>query len=994
MENAEFLRQIADYYIAKGPEVFQDIVFVCPNKRSRDFLREDIQAAMKVPARMPRIMTRRSFLSHLSGLPDAPDRRLLFMLYDSYRRVMAARNTPENDWRSFDWFVFWGDIILKDFDEIDSAMVNAAELFKNLKDVKEIQADYLDEEQKEVVRKIWGESAAGTSEATEFWKHVRPGADPDQDITGKFVRLWSILGDLYADYKKSLAARRLASPGEQYLRAVGAVRALDRDNLPQHTHYVFVGFNDISHSETLIYEGLRKLGMASFFWDLAPLEFFGQKLGRPLERLAILAKHFPMPDDFEQNISSRLRSIDIYAVPSSVEQAKYTGEILKTWMLPDAETGKSIIARPDNAIDTAVVLPEQGELIPLLFSLPDEISSVNVTMGLPYRGTAFATLLQAIIRLQLNCRYSGGRFSFFYKDVLAVLRHPHMRYMDAGSCDSLIRTINDGRMYRLSPDELGDAFAPVFTPMSDERGGKSAPEYIAALFAWLTTARNGQGMPRRNLEAQMLEALEREAAGISALADEFGVNVGSATYLRIFERLLDRTQLPVTGTPLKGLQILGVLETRTLDFRNVIVLNMNERIFPRRQYRHTMIPNSLRHGFGLPDFESLEWTYAYCFYRLVARAENLVLLYDSRSADGQELSRYITQLECFRPALPIRRHYIELEASSPEEGTISIDKNSPDVARALESFRQPGGRRLSASALKTYMGCGFQFYLKFVRGLRGDDERTDYFKANDYGSMVHNVIEKAFEPFKGGFVTKKDLHEMLAGDTLRELAQTEIAELVRLGNKSEYYGEFHIAPQIVESVARREIEAEIDFYFPHGDEAFRFVEAEYRVQGMWKINPSLSVNWRMDIDRCDRTGDRLRFIDFKTGADATSFSDIGSLFQGRKALGGIFQILTYCQAYRDMVDPGAKIIPVVHSTRSTNAALGISYIGLKTGRNEVITIDDYDIVADEFSAGLRKLIEEIFDPSRSFDQCEDKSDSPCQYCQFMSVCGRTPKTVY
>lgn len=991
-----FLKDVADFFAAGGPGLppHQDIVYILPNKRAALFLKKHIHATMSRPGRMPRIMTMRNWLNSLAGFPEAQEKAEIFMLYKAYRTVMQRRGAAKAV-RPFDSFVFWGDMIASDFDEIDKSMVCAEEIFCNLQRLKEIQADYLDEDQKEVVRRIWGESRL-TGYTERFWLHTG-GAPSGGTLAQKFVSLWDILADVYHCYKDILRQHGMISSGDSYRMAVDILRGWDPSNLPPHTRYAFVGFNDASVAESLIFQRLKDLGMAYFMWDLAPLHLFGTTPPKPLRRMAQLVKAFPPPYGFSSHGREKEEiEIDIYAVPSRMMQAKGAGNAIARWCASGCTNAA-------DAINTAVVLPDQTLLQPLMFSIPQEVEHINVSMGLPYRTTTFAALLRNIISMQLRARTLRGSYHFFYEDVCAVLTHPHMRYIDSNAADTVLDYIRRRKVFNISAEELCrdyPVFSRVFTPVHNLADVEAVGAYLTDLFRWISdsladaseaAAAAAGTSPRpfvEKFEHKVLSYLVRSVESLTALAREYDVQMADRTFLRLFERMLNHTEVPATGTPLAGLQVLGVLETRTLDFSNVAVLSMNERIFPRRQYTHSLIPGALRSGYGLPAPDSLENTYAFCFYRLVARARRMALYYDSRRGiEGSgEMSRYLNQLIYLVPGLKIKHHNVNLSGSTTAPMPVTVLK-TPEVLAQVDRMRAGGDLRLSATALKEYKHCPLAFYLKYVRGLRNDEEVVDYMNNADHGTIVHNVIQKAFAQFGTQPITYSKLDRLVAPSNtmLDDLALREVLELKypQYRNGEELPTEGRIAADLISVIARSDISAERDAYCS-GGQTFTFGGAEVRIDRPWKITPELTINWKMSIDRVDALPDgSMRFIDFKTGSDE-SRATMNALEKYNYKTEGVFQLMTYCQAYRDIVDPNARIRPVLHLTRELTRSLGISGITLDKKPLESYTDD----TAERFEPIVKGIIASIFNPEVPFGQCSDEED--CRYCPFKDTCGRYP----
>ncbi|MDE5629222.1 MAG: PD-(D/E)XK nuclease family protein [Muribaculaceae bacterium] len=980
-----FLRSVAEYYGTpddKRPKLGR-ITFVLPNKRSVLFLKKYIQDGMKKVSLMPRIMTDSTFISIVAGAPEARRTELLFILYDAYCHVMQNRGR-KNGMREFDNFIFWGDMMLDDFDDIDKSMVNAKEVFCNLRNLKEIQADYLDEEQKEVVRRIWGESRL-TAHIDDFWLHFGDGTEGE--MRTKFVYLWEILGDIYTEFYKRLSERGICSKGAQYRRAVEAVRQDDYRDFTGDTHYVFVGFNNISVAGTLIFERFKRKGVASFFWDTAPLELAGEngvRESRALSRLARLSKNFPMPEDYSIPPLGESPEITVTSVPSNAGQAKAAGSLLKEW----SDQG---FIDPSNPLNTAVILPDQGLLVPMLMAIPADIEALNISMGISYRTTTFATLLHSIISMQLRARVLHGVIHFYHEDITEILNHPHIRLIAYDEADELSRKIMQGKLYNV-PETAINVLKEIFTPVKDLNNVKLVYQYLSTLFDWLGEKLEEHRKSTRtaSFETEAIKFFRSEVEELTTLIEEHNVQMSERTFLHMFERAFSARALSLSGTPLKGLQILGVLETRTLDFENVIVLSLNERIFPKKQYTKTMIPNTLRAGYGLPDFESSEWTYAYSFYRLLSRAKRVALFYDSRaeSLGGGEISRYITQMRYLMPSLTAKFNTLNLNSVPSKQREIRI-KKTPEICKLLEEFYPGGSLRLSASALKTFRNCPLQFYLSYVHRMRTQNELVDYLTAADYGTVVHNVIQTIYDKYKNQLIDEQLINSWLSHPTL--IGNTVYNTLVKVryphidpnaGNNISAEG--RLACEVIEMMVRSNLQAEADCYCAAGKD-FTFLENEMEINAPWKIDDELTVNFYMSIDRVDKiAGNHFRFIDFKTGKEDSTCEKIESMFSGHSTKDAILQLLIYCETFLAIKGDHYTIAPVVHPMRSLASSMPIKTMNVA---GEELT--DYKKVRNRFQPELHNFVKRIFNPEEDFYQCESVDD--CGFCAFTSMCGRIKK---
>lgn len=1015
-----FLRSVADFYV--GTEELQNLVFVVPNKRSLTFLKREFCEAGRGlgrgAVRLPRFISIQDFIATLAARDVADARELIFILYEAYRKVI-----PGAQRRDFDSFVFWGNIILSDFDDVDRAMANADALFTNLKRVNEIGAFYLTDRQIKAIRAVWGENSLEVDEVERerFWNHVDYPKDGKQrEQHEEFMRFWEILARLYHSYHACLEARGVTSPGMQFRQAADAVENMGADDIGD-KHFVFVGFNDISYAETAIFTRLRDLGCADFFWDTAPLKMFGQTderlMGQPLARLNNLARKFPMPEGYTLPLPDSLPEISVTAVPSNMGQAKALYKYLK-------DNGDKFGINDRDRVTTAIVLPDPSMLLPTVMSIPPEIQDINITMGMSYRSTTFAAMLHSIVRMQMNARYQpDGSVTYYYEDVINMLSQPHVQAIAPVKARQLSDLIVARRMIRPGAGVLSEeapAIAILFQGPGRDANIGDATAYLIDLLDWLKERleiRNDTGdYTVQSFETEAIAYFRNEIVEMSKLFAKYDIELhgrqASSTAYRLFERLFSHRGLNVKGLPVRGLQILGALETRSLDFDNVIVLSMNESVFPRASYTRTMIPAALRHGSHLPDFQSLEWTYAYCFYRVVSRAKHVSLYYDSRS-DGQgngERSRYITQLANLVPGIQITEKQAVFRSESKSNESFHLDKTPEVMAqvnRLLPDASNPGRTypRLSASAIKTYKACPLNFYLQYVCGVRSDNELTSYVGYDQQGTVVHNVIQSLFDSVLAargengevkiyesdyGIWLKSDLHRLVF-DTLYRERYCYGKDKKSKPVPADYLPDMEeqILIRQLEATVRADLEAEKNFYFA-SDDYFIYIGSEVENRNpYWKIiDGGPEVRFTMSIDRVDRLPDgRFRFIDFKTGHDETKLpQSAATLFSPDDSkYSGVLQLLIYCQAYISSENSGARIVPVIHNMRKISMGEPLNFINPK-GDHTFNSLDT------EYFDGIRDMILGIFNPDIPFIQTE-KEDN-CNYCAFKSICGRYPKKPY
>lgn len=967
-----FLKQVAAVYASNRCDSLPDFCFVLPNKRSATFfthfLHQELSAKGGI---MPEITNITDFVSGFSQLSEANRYELIFTLFDEYRKI------PGTD-VDFDRFLFWGEMILSDFNDVDRYLVDADALFVNVRRLREISSNFLTDEQREVIRRFWGEER--TAETVDrFWKHLDKKGDAASHA--KFVKLWEVLQPLYHAFKKRLAEQGLATSGMLYRNAAEQLDRMLSPEMP-FKRYIFVGFNVLSTSEIKIFSNLQRLGIADFYWDYnsPAFDMEGSRAARFISRNV---KEFPSLYKLPEPKIEHLPEITITGVPSNVGQTKEAGDIIGQWLKEEK------ITDPDNAINTAVVLPDESLFIPMLHSIPVGIGTINVTMGFPMRLSPMASLIHAIISLQLRSRIRTGHTVYFLDDVKTLLNSRSLRDVNPQGCDRLEEEIRSQRLFNIPADTVirfVPEFTPIFTPISDSNNPGPVNDYIQKVCDFLDSGiGDNDGMQRR-----FVESYRQAANELTDAAERFGVAMRGTSFIKILERAINADTVRFVGNPLRGLQIMGVLETRALDFDNIILLSMNERVFPRKHYSRSFIPDALRHGYGMATLDFQESIYAYYFYRLICRAKNVSLIYDARSVGGtksNELSRYLAQLLYFFGNENVTHNLRVYNAQRFVTPELKI-KKTDEILKKLNRYRADGELNLSASALNTYINCPLEFYLERVEDLGSDNEITDYMDSSTYGTIVHDVMEKIYSSFlkeSGGMpvtITGSMILPLTEPTNVR--LDTLITESInrhynrfdesRLHEK--LLGESLVLSKVIKASVNAMLRADAT------NCPFTFVAAEYKMQGVLKINDTLSVNIKQIIDRIDIVNGRKRFVDYKTGSDKTSSTSVESLLDTNRPdrAKAIFQLLLYCHLYNSLNNTDEPIEPLLYKVLdiTSKGIVPLTVAGAK--------IDDYHCVADEFIGLLYRKIEEIFDPEVPFTRTP--VEKHCLYCNFKAMCGR------
>lgn len=970
-----FLSRIARIYLQREGENMVDYCFVFPNKRSGMFFSKYLSGHATGTTLLPKISTISELVCDFSSSIEASRFEQLFILYNEYKSLSS-------DISEFDQFQFWGDMILNDFNDVDKYLIDAKQLFQNVKHLKEISSNYLTPEQIEIINRYWGESRP-LETIEKFWSHINNNQE-SQQASDRFLKLWEILYELYRNFRNKLDGVGLSYQGMSYRKASECLKEMTSDDLP-YRRYIFIGFNVLSSSELAIFNRLMQLDKADFYWDFnSPA--FNSNYNKASRFLSKYIKEYPSRYDIEEDEITDFPEIEIIGIPSNVGQVKETGQLLSR-MVQDKE-----IADPDDAINTAVILPDEELFIPLIHSLPQEIKSVNITMGYPMKHTSVASLIKNIVSMQLRAREIKGEPQFFYEDIQNVLSHPLIRTFASRESESILTEMANKRMFNIPSSYLIEKFAhlrPIFAIVKDTCNAKEVFDYTLELITFINDRISE--IRTSSLETGFLSRYRQALINLYHLAEKHNIAMREKTFFHLLERAISSETVNFVGEPLKGLQIMGVLETRALDFDNVILLSMNERIFPRKHYARSFIPDALRRGYGMSTIEFQESIYAYYFYRLLSRAKKVYLFYDARNTGlkSGEMSRYLYQLKYLYPRKTIKTSFGFYEIHPADIREIKIEKTD-EIMDKLNRFRTPdSGKNLSASAINQYINCPLSFYLEKVEGLNIKDEVKEYMDESTYGTIVHEVAESVYKNLRGDadeVIITEEILERLKNST--KMLSTYIRHSInknynKLGenNDTPLTGESKVLGDIILYFMRLLFQNEKQFA------PFAFIEGEKKMSGTYRITPDIAINFTQTIDRIDRVGlddtsARLRIVDYKTGSDKTDVNPFEKIFDNTDPhrAKAILQLFLYCNFYAQKTGYTDTIQPMIYSLKNIN----VKHLNQLKVENEIMT--DYRTHNERFKEMISSVIEDMFNKEKPFVQASD--DSACKYCKFTSICGK------
>lgn len=962
-----------------------------------------------------------------SGLIQARPIELQLMLFKTYLELTAQRRKKGEHFSNAmepDRFLYWCELIISDFSDTDLAMTQASHLFRNLKDIKELQTLPLDEEQLELIRQFWDTTGVPwlnpDKDADRMWVYEQP--EGKKEGIRNFLKLWEILGPLYNRFRESLVSKGFGYKGMLYRTAAETLKAaFENDYALEKQKYIFIGFSFLSNAEKSIMQTLAKWGKADFYWDTY-FPNIGMTSKFAMKFVEHYASVFPSPVNFELQPNVTIPEIKLYGVPSNIAQAKKAAEIINN----DACLTK------DNALGYAVVLPESNLCMPFLnaLDLPGEIGC-NLSMGFPVKDTPMASLMNVIVQLKSTAVFSRGMWKINRNCVLEVVSQPLLLSACPEECNA-IHTVLRGNRGTFIPAakflEKTDRLSFLFAGFEQENIDKALEQFILninnlieLLIPVNETDAKVEPEETHDITREFLLYYQAEANRLLRLLREFGLqqylaSANDSVFVTL-EKIIRRLSFSFVGTPLKGIQVMGVTETFALDFNKIIITSLNENIFPGKLQKKSFIPQSLRAAYGLDTTNDEETLMAYHFYRLLSQVSDISLIYNSDidSLKSGEFSRYIYQLKYLSQGVKISEKDVRFRTWTPKPVKISVDKDNLVMSQLEHYFPHAGGKKkfLSASSIKKYLNCPLQFYLSVVCGFSDEDQDLTHINDSNYGTIAHRIMENLYKRCPVVTWRGSEYHKVTPYDIGQLLEQNVVAEIADEAIKEFYYGKGSSDKELViegEALIFRDmaidsviemLHAERRYMQQHSMSHFLFIEAEAQRDITLNLPGVPPFNFRYIIDRVDRifpVEDKengfLRIIDYKTGGDKLIFSDVESLVNYNKKNSqshpmAIMQLLLYSLAYaadtKNGLKPHEKIQPMIYSFREVSNDGEIRHITQGTSqKNE--SVEDYNDLRDQFLEHISPEINNIFDPTKPFLQTENPHN--CTYCRFKEICRR------
>lgn len=933
------LKSLAKHFITRD---ISNYCFVFPNRRAGLFFKQYLKEAATQTLITPAITTIEEIFQQYSKLKSADQLTLIFNLYTAYTNVMSANGkTAEN----FEDFIPFGQTLISDFNDIDNYLIDTEKLLQNIDELQQIDAsdDYLNDEQIRALKELFNYSEK---------EHLR-----------KFKSTWNLLLPIYQEFKKILHEKGLAYPGMLCRSVIEESKGnIDTD----FDRVIFVGFNALDNVEKALFKALG--AKADFYWDYNI---------KPYNE-----DHDNLANFFRDENLRLFKSKEEIAFDPLPSKTRFHNIITSSMTAQTIEAQKIIKKLNANSTDTAVVLLDENLLLPMLIALPvkkDEKCRINVTMGYPISHTTVVEFIENYFLLQNSAVETSGKVEFYHKHVLSILSHPYIQHLCPSSdITELISDILRNNLITVDGNEITEKLSSSNIVFEIFRKIKvdELPQQTTKILRLVT--------PDNEYEEKCIEQVLLSIGKINQLLSDFQV-AGQLTPIRmlqIIKQSISGVSVSFKGEPLSGLQIMGTLETRCLSFKNIIFLSFNEGVFPKSGNSNSIIPYNIRKGYGLPTTEHQDAVYAYNFYRLVAHAENVYLISDSRTDDMRsgEPSRYLNQLKYI---------YNADITNKVVTGEIKIERENSEIEKPADFARKllDGTIKISPSSLNTYCSCPFRFYLQQYLEISESDEVTEIMEESDFGSVFHRAMEILYTDLKteshGGEFTAEMIRSIKSTPHKIDEAITRAFNEVYFHNKTAPYRELtginflnaHVIKHYINSTLAEDIRIA----------PFTLKQCEYKceVQYINKNNPlfaNKSITIKGTIDRIDSYTNpddgktHLRLLDYKTGKVKCTFNPDKPKNDDGAAARQLF-------LYRYMIENDKKL-------KETFGAVdlriyGVGALGKPGGETDKnLTDEKYN----EFLPILDNILSEMINMEEPIKK--DYSNNKCQSCPLTDICKR------
>lgn len=955
-----FLYETAEKIINDYPDV-KDCLIVFPNKRTKYYFRRYFAEILGKTSKPPKMREIGEFIREITGFNDGDKLSLIFELYKVFKKY--------NTTYTFENFYRLGEIILSDFNEIDAWLVDPQQIYRNIKDLKEIDNhfNWLSEEQKKLL--------------SDFWKNfLTEKTSKEKEM---FIGLWNLLPNVYKSFTSNLIEKEIAYTGLIY-KVLS--EKIDNNNisLQNFRKIIFIGFNALNKAELKFFNYFKKQKIADFYWDTDNYYMSDKKQ----EAGDFLRKNFKNLNinisDFPANIKKK-KSVKIIGTSLNLNQAKLLHPILKN-------TQKELLEK------TAIITADESMLFPVLSSLPDFVENINVTMGYSFKLTPLYNFINKFLKMHLFAEKHKSKMLYF-KDILNILSHPYIKEYNPELYKKIILYINKMKLIYINPKQLpfgDDKLTEMIFSVNkkDDNSQIILNNLLNILFLFFDKNSNDKQYESSNLKNEYIFRAYKKIKRLREILKENNESLSLKLTSEILIQILKSDTIPFESESKAGLQIMGLMETRNLDFENIIILGMNEGNIPKISRAPTFISQSLRFAYDLPLIKHLDSVYAYFFYRLLQRAENITLIYNDlvNDTNSGEMSRFILQL-LYESNFEILHTHFNDEIFLQNRKPIEIVKDD-NVLRKLDKYiasteNNTTVKMFSASALNTYLNCSLKFYFKYIAGINEQEKNDTEMTPGEFGSVLHKSLELTYNEL----VRLKGYEEITEKDISLIIPEVDwfVSEALKEKNKNTK----NYSPQGIEIVVKNVLKNYVETILKYDSKQapFKIISLENEKFYNTSLDIKIKDNIRKIkiygiIDRIDKKEDIFRIIDYKSGNKPKYPFSVESLFDKKNGNrnSNAFQSLFYALIISNMKDFSAtKIKPVLYYARTMNRNDFSEMLTINEGSGK-LSVDENvtEMILPDFKEKLIKLTEEIFDDKFSLTMTENTKN--CEYCEFNKIC--------
>ncbi|MNS35915.1 PD-(D/E)XK nuclease superfamily protein [compost metagenome] len=918
MTKTSFLDSIASVLINDYSDKLSDTIVVLPNKRAKVFLVEALKNQVSTNIFSPEIISIEDFVQEIAGIRSVDPIELLFEFYEVYLSITDKANQ-----QTFELFANWAKTLLQDFNEIDRYLQDPSHVLSYLKDIEDI--------------KKWGIEVENKTQLLE-----------------NYIDFWKLLPNYYQSLYTHLLNKGIGYQGLIYREAVNNLDHFS--NSIQDKQFLFAGFNAFNAAEEKIIQHLIASDCAKIYWD-ADQTFLNDPFhdaGLFIRRFKETWKHYKSnPFEWIVNDFSQTKNIQVIGTPKTIGQAKIAGSIIE----------KTIHANPNGSLDkVAIVLGEENLLVPLLYSLPASVGALNITMGYSSKNNPAQILIAKLFKMHTNALSRNSKsYVLYYKDVLDVLTHPLVEpYANTGA---LVQIINQNNYTFIPHQKLmelntipNDLFLLLFQKW--EKGSIAVLETISKLLLTVKNNLSNDNEGEKITKAFVFAIFKVINKLINYYSQHQHIDK-IETLHAIYKQVIDLAEVSFEGEPLNGLQIMGVLESRVLDFETVIVTSMNEGKFPAGKSQNSFIPYDVKRELGLPTFKEKDAIYTYHFYHLLQRATNIYLLYNTESEglDAGEKSRFITQLEVEKQKNHTLSHEI-YNAVLPETAyQPMIIPKSESVMVRLKEIAEKG---FSPSALTSYIRNPIQFYFQKILRISEVEEVEENIALNTLGTIIHETLKVLYEPFIGKFISESDIENCFKLIDSEVLKQFKLVYKEGEIKKGRNLLAFEVAKRNVSNFLKVELES-----IKNGD-AIKILALEETFERVLNhASLPFPVLIKGNVDRIEERNGTIRIIDYKTGKVEkanVSLKTWKGLTEDIKS-DKIIQVLAYAFMYEHYAN-GKPIEAGIISFKNLKA--GFLPFNFKVEK-EVFSIINSEVL-DNYLEQMALLLREILEETVPFEE--------------------------